>query len=305
MPIIVDLSQTIMASCVVQLANELVKSTPEDAVKLIKHMTFTTLLSYKKKYGKEFGDLVIACDGRNYWRKEFFPWYKGNRKHARKESPLDFTVVFQAVNEIKEDIREYFPWKIVEVNRAEADDVIACLCKYHFENELATVGLFDGEPKPCLILSSDGDFVQLQQYPHVKQYSYITKKWIKPKTTARDYLMEHILRGDGGDNICNVLTEDQWSIDKANGLTPDRQTSIKASFQAEVVKLGEAAIPERYKANWNRNRVLIDFNSIPQDVRDSIIDTYTGYKAKGNKMRLMTYFTKNRMSKLYEQINDF
>lgn len=305
MPITVDLSQTIMASCIVQLANDLKVSTPEQSIKLIKHMTFTTLLSYKKKYGKEFGNMIIACDGRDYWRKQYFPYYKGHRKHAREASTLDFDVVFEAIAQIKSDIVEYFPWKLIEVEHAEADDVIAVICKYHSENELIQVGVFDEEPQPCLILSSDKDFQQLQKYRNVTQYSYLQKKWVKPEGSPLAYLRQHTLYGDDGDNIPNALTSEAWAKARADGVKPERQKSITADFKKKVIEWGETALPPEVLDRWKQNSVLVNFDYIPEDLQKKITDTYTQYQSKGSKARLMTYFVKNKMTKLFEQLNDF
>jgi hypothetical protein len=301
--ILVDLSQTIISNIIVHFKNELKKNSP-DAKRLIKHSTLNTLLSYKKKYGAEFGELVLACDGKSYWRRDFFPAYKGHRKHAREESDMDWGLVFETINELKEDIREYFKFKVIEVDGAEADDVIACLVKYSQDNELVQEGLFDGEPQKILICSADQDFVQLQKYPNVKQYSIIQKKWLKESNVTK-FLVEHVCHGDDSDNIPNILTPDSWAITRSKGEKPPRANSVKKTFIDDFKLIDFDNADEKIKRNYIRNRTLIDFDFIPSNIYNSVIAKYQGYESKGNKTKLMSYFMSNGMKLLFAEINNF
>jgi hypothetical protein len=294
--ILVDLSQTIIANCAIhKLADK----------NLIKHSAFSSLLSYKKQYEKKYGKLVLACDSKKYWRRDYFPAYKGHRKHSRDSSDLDWNAIFEAITEIKQDLYDNFPYKILEIEGAEADDIIATLAKYTQIEELIQDGLFDAEPQPTIIISSDGDYVQLQKYKNISQWSPLQKKLVKPKVRVNQYIIEHIVTGDAGDNVPNVLTSDQWAIDRTNN-DSTRQKPMKAAVLDSFIKLGiDGCQTEEIKRNYIRNRTLIDFDYIPEDLETKIIQSYINYDGKGNKMKLMSFFTKNKMKLLFAELNNF
>ena len=294
--ILIDLTQIIIASCVVHKLED---------VNLIKHSAFSSILSYKKQYEKKYGKIVLACDSKSYWRRDYFPAYKGQRKHSRESSSLNWDVIFKAIDEIKQDLRDYFPYKLLQIDGAEADDVIATMAKYTQVEELVQEGLFDGEPQPTIIISADQDFVQLQKYKNINQFSPMQKKIVKCKGHPETYLLEHIIGGDGGDNVPNVLTSDQWAIDRMNNEEEkSRQKPIKKTF-IDNFTLEQLKDNDELARNYARNKTLIDFDCIPNKVQDAIINAYINYEQKGNKTRLMNYFLKNKMKLLFAEINSF
>ena len=165
--ILVDYSQVAL-SAILSFQREL-KGTESEVKNLIRHVTLSTIKSYKKKYGKDYGQIVICCDGRKYWRREFFEHYKAGRKKARDASDLDWGLIFDTLSEMRDDLSKHFPYKVMHIERCEADDIIAALTKWAQENELITEGLIE-ESQKILILSSDKDFKQLQLHPNVKQW---------------------------------------------------------------------------------------------------------------------------------------
>jgi hypothetical protein len=298
--IIVDLTQTIISNVVVHFRDDLKRNNP-DASRLIKHSLFNTLLSYKNKFGKEYGQLILACDSKKYWRRDYFPSYKGHRKHDREASDIDWQSVFNTINEIKQDIRDNFPYKIIEVLGAEADDVIAALTKYFQENELVQEGLFDGEPQKILICSADHDFIQLQKYDNVVQWSPNTKKFLKVTEAERkEKYVTHIVKA-GDDGIPNILSPDNIFLQEGV-----RQKPISAKRLAEFMELGiDACKNDTERRNWHRNQQLIDFECIPPDVEESIITAYLNTKVTGDKMSALKYLMDHRCRVLIEEIEDF
>jgi hypothetical protein len=291
-----------MAGCHVELGSALKTKNPENR-SLIKHMTLNSLLHYKR-LGKGAGNMILACDSKNYWRKEKFPAYKGHREAAKDASPIDWDTIYAVIDELKKDLSESFPYYVLEVPGAEADDIIAVLTKYFQTNETVTEGLFDAEPQPVNIFSSDGDFAQLQKYKGVRQWSPLQKKWIKPANAAH-LLMEHICTGDGGDNVPNICTPTQWAIDRALG-TPSRAVSFMRDRLDDFYKKGiDACANEAEKANFLRNKMLVDFDSIPKEIEDKILQAYIQCKPTGSKMKIMNFLIKNRMKLLMQNINDF
>lgn len=296
--ILVDYSQVALAS-ILTFQREL-KGTESEVKNLIRHVTLSTLKSYKKKYGKEYGELVICCDGRKYWRKEFFEQYKGSRKKNRDASDLDWKLIFDTLSEMRDDIAKHFPWRVIHVDRAEADDVIAVMTKWLQDNQLVQEGLVE-ETQKVLILSSDKDFKQLQLYPTVKQWSPMQKKYITAtKQEIRDFMIEHIVKGDTGDGVPNILSKDDVFM------LGERQKPMSAKRLAEFIDKGfDACKNDEERRNWHRNSTLVDFQFIPEDVQKSIVDTYLSNKPNGDKMTVMNYLMEHRCRLLLDEIEDF
>ena len=195
--ILVDLNQVAISNLMVSL-NSYGKGT-EVNEDLVRHMVLNSLRSYRVKFNEEYGELVICCDNRKYWRKEIFPFYKASRKKYRENSDYDWTLIFETINKIRDELKEVFPYKVIDVLGAEADDIISVLT-----NNYATGWLSE---EKILIISGDKDFMQLQKYKSVSQYAPVLKKFLRTKNPDR-FLKEHILRGDPGDGIPNFLSPD-------------------------------------------------------------------------------------------------
>lgn len=296
--ILVDYSQVAL-SAILTFQREL-KGTESEVKNLIRHVTLSTLKSYKKKYGKEYGELVICCDGRKYWRREFFEHYKAGRKKARDKSDLDWGLIFDTLNEMRQEIAEHFPYRVIHVDRAEADDIIATMTNWAKTNDLVMEGLVE-EPQKILILSSDGDFKQLQLSSNVKQWSPMQKKYVTG--TQREIVekkIEHIVKGDAGDGVPNIFSKDDVFI------TGERQKPVSAKRLQEFFENGFIACKnDEERRNWHRNATLVDFDFIPEDVRQSIIDSYINNKPKGDKMSVMNYLIQHRCRLLLDEIEDF
>lgn len=270
----------------------------EIEVSLLRHMVMNTLRSHKQKFGREYGEIVIACDSKKYWRKQQFPYYKANRKKAREDSGFNWPLIFDTINLIKEEIRTFLPYRVVEVEGAEADDIIATLVEWSVENDMKEGALFS-EPNPLLIISGDHDFIQLQKYNHVKQFSPIHKKFIKPESTPQAYILEHIIKGDKGDGVPNVLTADDAIV---NG---ERQRPISSKKLEQWVSDPDTMPTDVvFQRNFHRNKMLVDFQSIPKDIKEQIINTFTNTPG-GDRSKLLDYFITNRMKLMMEHIGEF
>ena len=195
--ILLDLNQVMISNMMMQLG---ISGQAFDEG-LVRHMVLNSIRSYKSKFTEEYGELIICCDDRNYWRKEVFPYYKAHRKLDREKSSIDWNEVFTSLNRIREELKEYFPYKVIQVEQAEADDVIGVLA-----NRFGAY-LNNSTAERILVLSGDKDFGQLQKFANVDQYSPVLKKYIRIPD-ARRFLKEHIMRGDRGDGIPNFLSPD-------------------------------------------------------------------------------------------------
>jgi 5'-3' exonuclease len=294
--IIVDYSQTAISTLMAELRG---KTEAEISLPLVRHMILNAIRSYKNKFGDEYGEMIIACDNRHYWRKKKFPYYKANRKKARDDSGFDWNAIFEALNQVKQELSEYFPYPVIEVDTAEADDIVATLVEWAQENDLKQMGL-DFEPQKILILSGDKDFAQLQKYPNVKQYSPIFKKWVKNTSSAQEDLMEKILMGDKGDGIPNFLSDDDTFV------TEKRQKPIRKKDLGEWKKLPLSHWDDTPHAeNIKRNAEMIDLSYIPEDLKNEIINNYELQKNSCDRSQLLNYFIAHKMVNLMEHITEF
>ena len=259
---------------------------------LIRHATLSTLKSYKKKYGKDYGDIVVCCDGRNYWRRAYFEHYKASRKKNREASDLDWKMIFDTLGKIREEIKETFPYKVIHLDQCEADDIIAVLAKQTQEF---------GFNEDVMIVSSDKDFKQLHKFKNVKQYSPLLRKMVTAKQSEiHGNMVEHIVKGDSGDGIPNILSKDDCFV------TGTRQTPVSAKRLTEFMERGvDACRNDDEKRNWDRNQVLVNFERIPEDIQKTILDNYLNSKPKGDKMAIMNYLIANRCRLLLDEIEEF
>ena len=296
--ILVDYSQVAL-SAILTFQREL-KGTESEVKNLIRHVTLSTIKSYKKKYGKEYGELIICCDGRKYWRRDVFQYYKAGRKKARDASELDWTLIFDTLSEMRNDISKHFPWKVIHIDRAEADDVIAVMAKWSQTNGFVQQGLME-DPQKVLILSSDGDFIQLQKWGNVSQYSPMQKKQIKAtQRELHEKFITHVVKA-GDDGIPNILSPDDIFLQEGV-----RQKRISSQRLDDFLEKGfDACRNDDERRNWHRNLQLIDFEFIPEDVAQSIVDAYLNNKPTGDKMSVMNYLIENRCRLLLDELDDF
>ena len=285
--ILIDYNQICIANLMMQLKHS------ELSEDLIRHMILNSLRYNKQKFGKEFGELVICCDDKNYWRKDIFPYYKAHRKSDREKSPLDWNMIFETLNKVRDELKETFPYKVIRAQRAEADDIIASIC-----HKYGHLGIKNGSAEPILILSSDKDFAQLQKYANVEQYSPNTKKWIRISNPER-YLREHIMRGDRGDGIPNFLSKDSCFV---NG-ERQKPLSIKKIDSCAALEPSEFC-DEKMLRNYSRNEVLVNLDCVPEWIQESIINQFDKYQEPDRK-GLLSYFIKNKLRNLTEHIGDF
>ena len=255
---------------------------------LVRHMVLNSIRNFKSRFSN-YGELVICCDDKNYWRKQMFPYYKANRKKSREASSLDWNMIFNTLSMIKEEVKENFPYVVLQVESAEADDLIATM-----------VGRYGNNGDKIMIVSGDKDFAQLQRYKNVSQYSPITKKMIKVDDPM-EYLFEHVIRGDSGDGVPNILSRDDVFV---NGLRQKPLQKKKVASMIDEMKRGITPFDGEVKRNYLRNIQLIDLTRIPDDIRQEVIYKYTNYERKDRSL-LLNYFIKNKLKNLMSDIQEF
>ena len=275
--ILLDYSQIVIANVMMNK-----NAMSEDYVR---HAVLNTIRMYHHKFSDEYGQLIVCCDAPDNWRRDAFKYYKAQRKTTRDKSDFDWSELFRLLHKIREEISENFPYKVVYIDGAEADDIIATI-------------VMNATKEPVLILSSDKDFVQLQKYENVSQYSPLTKKFLNTDNPD-NFLREHILRGDTSDGVPNFLSSDDTFVtDKRQTPLSKKKVSVWAELEPDVFCQGEQL------RNYRRNEMLIDFTKIPEWLQINIVDEYVNQPEVG-RSRLFNYFIKHKLKNLMEHINEF
>ena len=280
--IIVDLTQVLIASLMASTRGGQ-EPISED---LVRHIALKSLAMYRKKYKNKYGELVLADDSYNVWRKDVFPHYKANRKKTRDKDTKDWNQIFDCISVIREELKYNFPYKYIYISKCEADDIIGTLCEKY------------GDTENIMIISGDKDFQQLQRYSKVRQFSPITKKDIKlTQEQALEYLNDHIISGDTGDGVPNCLSQDDVFVSglRQRPLSKKKRTTIK-----DPLVMNDSEVDR----NLSRNRSLIDLTYIPSKYKEQILQEFDNVVV-APRGGLLTYFINNRLMDLQESIGDF
>ena len=287
--ILVDFSQVMLSNIFMQLHHN---NNDELNETLVRHMVLNSLRMYRQKFA-DYGDMIMCCDGPSYWRREYFPQYKANRKKAREKSSLDWNMIFQSLNKIRDEIAENMPYPVLRKEGAEADDIIGALCKQYG----MIVRSSDNE-KNIIIISADKDFCQLQKYANVQQYSPIQKKMVVENNPER-YKKLHIMQGDVGDGVPNFLSADNTLVE---GI---RQKPLSKKKLEEWLTMDPNEFCEgEMLRNYMRNKKMVDFDEIPELLQNDIVNDYV-YMDRNPRSKILNYFIKNRLKTLTENIGDF
>ena len=283
--ILLDFSNIIVGSIMVanKIPNE--EKTSHD---FIRHLVLNSIRNYRIKHKKTYGEIVICTDTKSSWRKGVYPYYKAHRKAIREkqktEKGMDWSVLFKTIHEIIDEIDTFFPYKVISIPHAEGDDVIAVLARNFQEKSI--------------IISSDKDFTQLHKYKNIKQYSPIQKKMLNGSEPYK-YLKEHIIRGDKGDGVPNILSADDCIVEGVRQ-RPISKKKVELWMNEKPADFCVNGMSEK----WKRNQQLIDFDFIPTDISQSIVDQYL--KEKNQRPgQLLNYFITKRLKYLMENMEDF
>lgn len=286
MAILVDYNQVILASLFASIGNHTDVAADEN---IIRHMFLNSIRANRKKFTEEYGEIVICADGKNTWRREAYPFYKANRKKSRDESGMDWGALFEIMNTVRDELKEYFPYKVVHIEHCEADDIIGAVCnKYGSELNIGA--------EKFLVLSADKDYIQLQKYANVDQYDPIRKRWIR-HDNPDEYLKEHILKGDTGDGVPNILSPDNCL---AIGERQKAMTKKRLALYSE----GTQNMDEETLRRYHRNKMMIDLSEIPENYVNLIMEEYDKEKEVGRE-HLFNFFVKKKLKHLITDIQDF
>ena len=259
---------------------------------MLRHMMLNSIRMYRTKFKKDYGEVVLAIDSGNNWRRNYFPQYKANRRKGREESDFDWGEAFRILHLVQEEIKENFPYKVIKIDECEADDIIGTL--------VANTQEF-GQYEDVMIVSSDHDFKQLQKYPNVKQFSPMMKKPVV-EDNPRVNLIEKILTGDAGDGVPNVLSDDDVFVEgrRQTPLSKKKKEAIK-----EDLSEGELLYAASWYRNYCRNETLIDLTKTPDRLKEKILDEFNSQDPWNNKGLVFPYLINKNMKMLIESVEEF
>ena len=278
--IIIDMNQISLASLMMDM-NMRRSNTVDEG--MVRHMILNSIRMYRQQFHNDYGEVVLTYDSKHYWRRDYFPNYKAGRKKGRENDKKDWDAIFNCLNKIKAEFRENLPYKYLEVYGAEADDIIATLCKNYSEK--------------IMIVSGDKDFIQLQKYPNVQQYSPILKKYVNGHNPDT-YIKEHILKGDTSDGVPNVLSPDNTFVD---GL---RQRPLGRKKIETLLDMHIDDLQDEVKRNYQRNNTLINLDNVPDNLEKEIMVDFSEAPC-GDRSKILNYFIQSRLKELTESIGDF
>ena len=285
--ILIDMNQVCISNLMMQIGSKRQNDVDEN---LVRHMVLNSLRMYRSRFYEEFGELVLCYDSKKYWRRDFFPNYKSNRKKDREASGLDWNLIFETLNNIRDEIRDNFPYKVLDVEGAEADDCIATVVDYISKTPTAF--------EQVLVLSGDKDFIQLQKHNFVKQFSPVQKKFLNGQDPHL-YIKEHIMKGDRSDGIPNFLSSDNTFVDELR-----QKPLAKKKIENWIGLEPEDFCTEEMLRNYQRNKTLIDLECIPDVLKEKILLEYLK-PPKGERSKLLNYFINKRLKNLMNDIGDF
>jgi hypothetical protein len=293
MSILIDLSAILHASVSVITENAKNRNVSSEweysengfSENMLRHLILNSVRMYRSKFYRKYGDVVLCLDSGNTWRKDLFPYYKQGRKKARDNSTVPWNDVFESYNRIIKEIDLIFPYKVLKVEKMEADDIIASICSYD-------------NTQQHIIVSADKDMLQLQRYSNV--YNYCTRQKMMLENDNPNYNLKlHILCGDAGDGIPNILSDDDTFIikEKRQGVMTQKKKDYFMSLEHDKYSVVESR-------NFLRNKKLIDLSEIPMDLQKEVRKCYIDNKERNNTL-IKKYFIKMQLINLLEKVGEF
>lgn len=298
MPILIDYSG-VAISAIMAVAGEFKNANETEVEDICRHVILNSLRSYNAKFKKEYGEMIICLDVGSSWRKKVFPYYKVRRAASKDDdSFLDWKLIMKIVNSVKDDLKQYFPMRVVGEEGAEGDDIIAVIATYLRDNDHVEY-LLDSDAQRVLIISKDKDMPQLTKMPHVKVFNPYTMKMFSHKNIDH-YIIEHIVKGDDGDDVPNMFSQDNCF---AEGI---RQKPVMQVRLTEFFEKGrDACRNDDERRGYDRNKMLVHFDGIPQLLRDQVIATYKSTVPGGSLNSAYQYLISKRCSQLLQNVEDF
>ncbi|PCJ96721.1 MAG: hypothetical protein COA52_00510 [Hyphomicrobiales bacterium] len=259
-----------------------------------RYIVLNSLRAINVKFRKKYGDIVICCDGTNSWRKDMFQYYKGKRRKDRAKDKILWRTIFEYMGVVKEELKNDFHWTVIDIPKIEGDDVIATLA-------------FNNIKDYHMVVSSDKDFIQLQCYSDkIQQYNNKDNKHVI-HNNPKEYLFEHIMRGDSADGIPNILSDDDTFMvegKRQKVISAKKMATWKEMFIIDILDDEDENIKKELIKKYNRNKKLIDLRHIPDEYIEMILSEFSTTHGREYKS-LRKYFMDIGLTQLIEKMKDF
>ena len=209
-------------------------------------------------------DIVFAMDDKlsHSFRKTLYPEYKAHRALVKRQfqlQPIKDYIVDVIFKEL--DVEHERGYHLVKVEGAEGDDVIATTIMRLRDNYVGMV-----------LIASDHDFLQIDGLREFDLFGKEAKRDLGGEiVSAKDYLVGKILMGDRSDNIqqvflrCGPKTALKWTKDK---------DALKKTLKED----------HSLAARYLLNKKMIDFNNIPQELSDKILESVNAALYKNTRL---------------------
>lgn len=257
---------------------------------LLKHVLIKSVLKNVNEFSP---DRVYICfDGGSSWRKNISESYKAQRKEARDKQDVasggdvNWSEFYRIIDELYIDFKTNFPFYAIRINTIEADDIIAYIVKSSLPED------------EKVILTRDGDYVQLLQYPNTKIYNPVDRKWMESVNPLND-LQVKICMGDKSDNILAIRP--RMGIATAEKFVESGELDkLLIEAASDVVQFGKPR--DAVAAAYYRNQKLIDLSKIPSTIINKIKSQVDSAEC-GNPANLLKFFVTNGLRELIEDIS--
>ncbi len=285
--VIVDLSNTLHSTFHAQVRFDKTLQDDNQKYDFWRFLILNQLKYINQKFKPD--EIVLAIDSTS-WRKKEYKYYKANRVLAReKQKDFNAEEFYSITDQFIQELTDNFPYKVIKVSGAEADDIIGTLA-----NKLS---------QQIIIVSRDKDFKQLLKKPNVKLFDPILKEF-KEEKDPYNFLIDHILRGDSSDGIPNMLSDDNVFVN-----SDKRQKRITKKVVESVNELGieEYAIVNGLVENYERNKLLVELSdeTIPKDIWNETVYEYNQQKPKGSYLKVLQFLRKHKIKSLVDSVDSF
>lgn len=253
------------------------KYVTEDFKNIFIFLIMNQFIHIKKNFSK-YGELVICLDNssKKYWRKDVCSLYKASRGASRDESDINYAEVFEIIEEFTEALRTNFPFKIIDVDGAEADDAIMVLSRFYSQGD------------KVLIYSEDKDFFQMLKYDNVDFYRPVAKKWITREEKDLDkWLVEHVCLGDAADEVHRIVDKIWFSDNFKKHLLTFGITDVDDQMQLDIRLLKNQELKDNIFNSFNvykKNRKGEDTDEIDiyKDIRFGVSNLWKAIEKAGS-----------------------
>jgi 5'-3' exonuclease len=259
-----------------------IKDNPE----FISHLILQSILFNADRLGaSKVNPIIMALDSPS-WRHKYYDEHKPDtldyrnekyKGHRVKDETIPWDEIFGIYNAVMEGITKYTDFHVMKVPNAEADDIIAVLSD-----------VYKSRGEQVYIVSSDKDFLQLQDEGKVDIYDPLKNQW-KPIVDVPKWKKIHTIVGDKSDNILAIKPRTKEAT--AEKMLKDLDALLQTNHEM--------------KAKWDFNQVMIDFDFIPAEIKNSIIEHMDKQDHSYNSFELLKILGKYRLNKIAENVGKF